>query len=207
MKVLPIIVNSSVKTHCVADSLAVIVYESIIEVFPDDKTINGELLQICDEFQGEWIEAIKAQISKGLMDKFIETPLSNLHNLLDMFGLNQKSFENDKDEAIFGKVNAAVKEMITSFKALDANQTEAGRDSRRDKALIIQSFVEQVAGHYKHMIQANNPRSKLFEEIFTVILKNVDLKDIEHSKTAQSRKEVDAVIAHIFSGQWFPLRD
>lgn len=171
-----------------------------MEVFPNDKTINGELLQICDEFQGEWIEAIKDQISKGLIEKYTESPLTNLHNFLAMFGLNQKAFEDNEDEKIFDKVNAAVKEMLVAFNALDNKQAEAGENIRKDKALIIHNFVEQTATHYKHMIEISNPRSKLFEQIFTVVLKNVDLKDIEHSTTVEKRKEVDAVILQIFSG-------
>ena len=136
---------------------------------------------MCNEYQGEWIETIKGEILKVLKDKYIDSPLANLYAYLEMYSLNQKAFETDDDVTIFDKLNSVIREMIHYFKAVSEKyeREETTGNLIKDKSIMVQTFVNQIASHYRHMIQQSNPRSKVFEAAFSVILKNVDLHVVD----------------------------
>ena len=164
-----------------ADSLAVVVYESVIEVFPDDPTINSELLQICNEFKGEWIENIKEQIFKVAVDKFDGNPLANLQSSFEMRSLNKTAFENDDEDTLFGKVNKVFEDIHDYFKALETKE-KTKEKLIKEKSTVIEELIKRVISYYQQLASERNERKDVFLAVISTILKNTHLNQISNDK-------------------------
>lgn len=160
------------------------IYESIIEVFPSDSHINSELLEICNEFKGEWIENVKEQIFGALKEKFSEYPLANITAFLEMRSLNKTAFESEEDEVLFDKVNKVLLDMQTYFTELADRhgQEDILEKSVHDRSLMTEELISQIFSYYQHVNSLLNPRAGTFRSIFSVILKDVNYKAIEETR-------------------------
>ncbi len=163
------------------DSLAVVIYESIVEEFPGDNKINSELLEICNEFKGEWIEGIKKEIFDLGREKFAGNPITNLNTILEMRSLNKNAFEHDTQEALFSKTNQVLVDLNEYYQHLEGSEMPA-REILSAKSLILEELFNKLLAYHGEISHVRPPNNTLFEAVFSVILKNLNAKDIENEK-------------------------
>ncbi len=147
--------------------MAVQIYESLIDVFPDDTTITSELLKICNEYKGEWIENIKEQINSLAQIKFANNPIANLHSILEMRSFNKFALENDEESILLQKLN----NVLSDLKSLASENKEKEVDER---LLLIEGLIKKVSSSYQELVNDGNERKDIFLQIFTAILRLID---------------------------------
>jgi len=163
------------------DSLAVVVFESVVDQFPNDGKINSEWLQICNEFKGEWIEAIKSEIFSLGREKFGENPITNLNSILEMRSVNKVAFEHDTQEVLFEKVNKVLVDLNEYYQFL-TNENKSNEEIQKAKSVIAEEIFNILLAFHKQILEVRPPNGALFEAVFSAILKNINLKEIENNR-------------------------
>jgi len=163
------------------DSLVLVVYESMMENFPEDKSITSDALQICSEFQGEWIEEIRKNIFKASRKQFSKNPSANLRSILEMESINQASFEKEQSQNLVSNFKRAVKAIK---KYLDELRGEYQNDLKfsEEKQNMILELHKILIDYYRYLQQIRKDETKTFLEFYSMIIKSLIADDIKNKK-------------------------
>jgi len=98
-----------------------------------------------------------------------------------MRSLNKNAFEHDTQEALFSKTNQVLVDLNEYYHHLESSEKSA-EEILDAKSLVAEELFNKLLAYHQEISNVRPPNNALFEAVFSVMLKNINVKDIENEK-------------------------
>lgn len=152
-----------------AAELAVLVYETIIENFPTDAKLTSDILNICSEFDNEWIESLKEKIVGIHKEKYTQNPVANLKVLLEVNRIKSAAFQEDDITDIEARFKVLIESLEENFKQQEENNEDEEKVEEY-KAAVILELQKSLDSLFSYIKQLRQDHSENFGTFFSLII-------------------------------------